>query len=55
MAESLRNIISQINTSAGHVVASSEELTASVEQASVATEQITKRDGRNLEQCRGSK
>ncbi len=42
MAESLRNIISQINTSAGHVVASSEELTASVEQASVATEQITK-------------
>ena len=54
MAESLRNIISQINTSAGHV-ASSEELTASVEQASVATEQITKRDGRNLEQCRGSK
>ena len=42
MAESLRNIISQINTSAGHVAASSEELTASVEQASVATEQITK-------------
>ncbi|MGG3051837.1 methyl-accepting chemotaxis protein, partial [Bacillus tropicus] len=42
MAESLRNLISQINTSAGHVAASSEELTASVEQASVATEQITK-------------
>ena len=42
MAESLRNIISQINTSAGHVAASSEELTASVKQASVATEQITK-------------
>ncbi|MGT4649847.1 methyl-accepting chemotaxis protein [Bacillus cereus] len=42
MAESLRNIISQINTSAGHVAASSEELTASVEQASVATEQITR-------------
>ncbi|KOS26703.1 chemotaxis protein [Bacillus anthracis] len=41
MAASLRNVISQINTSAGHVAASSEELTASVKQASDATEQIT--------------
>ncbi|KOS30377.1 chemotaxis protein [Bacillus anthracis] len=42
MAESLQNVISKINTSAGHVAASSEELTASVKQASEATEQITK-------------
>ncbi|MFD3447539.1 methyl-accepting chemotaxis protein [Microbacteriaceae bacterium 4G12] len=41
MAESLRDLISNINSSAGHVAASSEELTANVRQASEATEQIT--------------
>nr|WP_242144671.1 MULTISPECIES: methyl-accepting chemotaxis protein [unclassified Bacillus cereus group] len=41
MTQSLRTLISRINTSAGHVAAASEELTASVKQASEATEQIT--------------
>ncbi|MDH2887127.1 methyl-accepting chemotaxis protein [Bacillus cytotoxicus] len=41
MTQSLRTLISRINTSAGHVAAASEELTASVRQASEATEQIT--------------
>ncbi|MFD0771405.1 methyl-accepting chemotaxis protein, partial [Bacillus sp. CGMCC 1.60114] len=41
MAQSLRELISRINSSAGHVAAASEELTASVRQASEATEQIT--------------
>nr|MBU6863969.1 HAMP domain-containing protein [Streptococcus oralis] len=39
MAASLQNVISNINTSAGHVAASSEELTASMKQTSEATEQ----------------
>lgn len=42
MAASLHDVISNINTSAGHVAASSEELTASMKQASEATEQITR-------------
>ncbi|EJS55262.1 methyl-accepting chemotaxis protein [Bacillus nitratireducens] len=41
MTHSLRTLIGRINTSAGHVAAASEELTASVRQASEATEQIT--------------
>ncbi|SMD39323.1 methyl-accepting chemotaxis protein [Bacillus sp. JKS001846] len=41
MTNSLRTLIGRINTSAGHVAAASEELTASVRQASEATEQIT--------------
>ena len=41
MTDSLRTLIGRINTSAGHVAAASEELTASVRQASEATEQIT--------------
>ncbi|PFM60948.1 chemotaxis protein [Bacillus cereus] len=41
MTHSLRILIGRINTSAGHVAAASEELTASVRQASEATEQIT--------------
>ncbi|PEA52489.1 chemotaxis protein, partial [Bacillus pseudomycoides] len=41
MAESLRELISRINSSAGHVAAASEELTASVRQAGEATQQIT--------------
>lgn len=41
MTYSLRTLIGRINTSAGHVAAASEELTASVRQASEATEQIT--------------
>ncbi|CAM4174153.1 chemotaxis protein [Bacillus manliponensis] len=41
MAESLRTLISRIHSSAGHVAGASEELTASVKQASEATEQIT--------------
>ncbi|MDC2867935.1 methyl-accepting chemotaxis protein, partial [Bacillus sp. BP-3] len=41
MVGSLRELISRINSSAGHVAAASEELTASVRQASEATEQIT--------------
>ncbi|MGG2092499.1 methyl-accepting chemotaxis protein [Bacillus sp. S13(2024)] len=41
MAQSLRELISRINSSAGQVAAASEELTASVRQASEATEQIT--------------
>ncbi|MGR5966027.1 methyl-accepting chemotaxis protein [Bacillus cereus] len=41
MTNSLRTLIARINTSAGHVAAASEELTASVRQASEATEQIT--------------
>ena len=40
MTNSLRTLIGRINDSAGHVAAS-EELTASVRQASEATEQIT--------------
>ncbi len=42
MATALHDLISKINLSAGHVATSSEELTASVKQASEATEQITK-------------
>ncbi len=41
MTDALRTLIGRINTSAGHVAAASEELTASVRQASEATEQIT--------------
>ncbi|MEH7534660.1 methyl-accepting chemotaxis protein [Bacillus toyonensis] len=41
MTDSLRTLIGRINDSAGHVAAASEELTASVRQASEATEQIT--------------
>ncbi|HDX9589110.1 TPA: methyl-accepting chemotaxis protein [Bacillus pseudomycoides] len=41
MAGSLRELISKINSSAGYVAASSEELTASVRQAGEATQQIT--------------
>lgn len=41
MTNSLRTLIGRINDSAGHVAAASEELTASVRQASEATEQIT--------------
>ena len=41
MTHSLRTLIGRINTSAGHVASASEELTASVRQASEATEQIT--------------
>lgn len=41
MSTSLHTVISQINKSAGYVAASSEELTASVKQASEATGQIT--------------
>ncbi|MEV5110648.1 methyl-accepting chemotaxis protein [Bacillus sp. LBA3-1-1.1] len=41
MTHSLRTLIGRINTSAGHVAAASEELTASVRQTSEATEQIT--------------
>lgn len=41
MTKSLRTLIGRINDSAGHVAAASEELTASVRQASEATEQIT--------------
>ncbi|MFJ8354384.1 HAMP domain-containing methyl-accepting chemotaxis protein [Bacillus paramycoides] len=41
MTDALRTLIGRINTSAGHVAAASEELTASVRQAGEATEQIT--------------
>ncbi|MFJ8415593.1 methyl-accepting chemotaxis protein [Bacillus paramycoides] len=41
MTDSLRTLIGRVNTSAGHVAAASEELTANVRQASEATEQIT--------------
>lgn len=41
MAQSLRNLIMRIHSSAGQVAAASEELTASVKQAGEATEQIT--------------
>ncbi|HDX9580760.1 TPA: methyl-accepting chemotaxis protein, partial [Bacillus pseudomycoides] len=41
MTGSLRELISRINSSAGHVAASSEELTATMRQAGEATEQIT--------------
>ncbi|WP_369901992.1 methyl-accepting chemotaxis protein [Bacillus manliponensis] len=41
MAASLRNVILQMNESSGRLAASSEELTASVNQANDATEEIT--------------
>ena len=41
MTHALRGLIARINSSASHVAAASEELTASVRQASEATEQIT--------------
>ncbi|PFM64651.1 chemotaxis protein [Bacillus cereus] len=41
MTDSLRTLIGRVNTSAGHVAAAAEELTANVRQASKATEQIT--------------
>lgn len=41
MSTSLRSVISQISVSAEHVAASAEELTANVQQANDATDQIT--------------